>query len=253
MASSNRMKVGYFTQYQVEELDADDTPLAHMTRVMPRATPAAVRTQLGRFGFSGDRATGKVGKMSGGERARLALALITRDAPHLLILDEPTNHLDVDAREALVQALAGYKGAVLIVSHDRHMVELTADRLVLVDGGTAHEFDGSLDDYVAMVLAKEPKTEGSKANRKEERRAAAEKREAAKAMRKAAQAAETELAKLTNERSAIDRAMFDPSGAEPALAKLTMTELMKRRAALTERIDATEARWLEASEALEDA
>ncbi|MFT3978013.1 MAG: ABC-F family ATP-binding cassette domain-containing protein [Sphingomonas bacterium] len=253
MAASNRMKVGYFTQYQVEELDADDTPLAHMTRVMPGATPAAVRAQLGRFGFSGDRATGQVGKMSGGEKARLALALITRDAPHLLILDEPTNHLDVDAREALVQALAGYKGAVLIVSHDRHMVELTADRLVLVDNGTAHEFDGSLDDYVALVLAKEPKAEGAKANRKDERRAAAEKREAAKVWRKAAKDAEAEIARLSAQRSAIDHAMFDPKGADPALSRLTMTELMKRRAELSDRIETAEARWMEASEALEDA
>jgi len=253
MAASSRMKVGYFTQYQVEELDVDDTPLAHMTRVMRGATPAAVRAQLGRFGFSGDKATTQVGKLSGGERARLALALITRDAPHLLILDEPTNHLDVDAREALVQALAGYKGAVLIVSHDRHMVELTADRLVLVDGGTAREFDGSLDDYVSLVLAKEPKAEGGKPNRKDERRAAAEKREAAKAWRKAARDAESELAKFNAERSAVDRAMFDPAGADAALAKLTMTELMKRRASLTEKIEAAEARWLEASEALEEA
>ena len=105
MAKSGKMRVGYFTQYQVEELHGDDTPLEHMTRVMTGKTPAAVRAQLGRFGFSGDRAVTKVGKLSGGERARLALALITRDAPHMLILDEPTNHLDVDAREALVQAL----------------------------------------------------------------------------------------------------------------------------------------------------
>ena len=91
--------------------------------------------------------------MSGGERARLALALITRDAPHMLILDEPTNHLDVDAREALIRALNDYSGAVVIVSHDRHMLEMTADRLVLVDNGTAREFDGSLDDYIAFVLA----------------------------------------------------------------------------------------------------
>ncbi|WP_066779085.1 ABC-F family ATP-binding cassette domain-containing protein [Sphingomonas sp. CCH5-D11] len=251
MAASNRMRVGYFTQYQVEELDSDDTPLAHMTRVMPGATPAAVRAQLGRFGFSGDRATSKVGKMSGGERARLALALITREAPHLLILDEPTNHLDVDAREALVHALNDYKGAVLIVSHDRHMVELTADRLVLVDAGTAREFDGSLDDYVSLVLAKEPKSEGKV--RKEDRKAAAEKRESDKLWRKAAKDAEAEIAKLGVERSAVDRAMFDPSSAEKSLAGLTMTELMKRRATLIEQIEAAEARWLEATEALEAA
>ena len=251
MAATSKMKVGYFTQYQVEELDRDDTPLAHMTRVMPGASPAAVRAQLGRFGFSGDRATAKVGTMSGGERARLALALVTREAPHLLILDEPTNHLDVDAREALVQALNGYSGAVLLVSHDRHMVELSADRLVLVDNGTAREFDGSLDDYVAQVLAKEPKQATPKGDRKDERRAAAQRREADKALRKAARDAEAEMAKLEGERSAVDRAMFDPSSADAALAKLTMTELMKRRADLTARIEAAEARWVEASEALE--
>ena len=140
MTASGKMRVGYFTQYQVEELHGDDTPLQHMTRAMGGSTPAAVRAQLGRFGFSGDKATTLVGKLSGGERARLALALITRDAPHLLILDEPTNHLDVDAREALVQALNGYDGAVIIVSHDRHMIELTADRLVLVENGGATEY-----------------------------------------------------------------------------------------------------------------
>jgi len=144
--ASGKMRVGYFTQYQVEELDGADTPLEHMTRQMKGATPGAVRGQLGRFGFSGAKATTEVAKLSGGERARLALALITRDAPHMLILDEPTNHLDVDAREALVQALNAYDGAVVIVSHDRHMIELVADRLVLVDGGRAEEFGGSLDD-----------------------------------------------------------------------------------------------------------
>ncbi|MHA6718918.1 ABC-F family ATP-binding cassette domain-containing protein [Sphingomonas sp. RS6] len=252
--ASGKMKVGYFTQYQVEELDRDDTPLEHMTRNMAGASPAAVRAQLGRFGFSGDKATTKVGKLSGGERARLALALITRDAPHLLILDEPTNHLDVDAREALIQALNGYTGTVVVVSHDRHMLEMTADRLVLVDQGTAREFDGSLDDYIAFVLAKTP-AEGkggvSKENRKDARRAAAEAREKGNALRKAAKAAEAEVAKLQGQLSAIDRAMFDPSSAEPALAKLTMTDLMKRRADLAAKIEAAELAWMEASEALE--
>ena len=155
MTARARCAVGYFTQYQVEELDGDDTPLEHMTRLMPKARRRArCARSSGRFGFSGDKAMTQVGKLSGGERARLALALITRDAPHMLILDEPTNHLDVDAREALVQALNDYSGAVVIVSHDRHMIELTADRLVLVDGGTATEFAGSLDDYTDFVLGK---------------------------------------------------------------------------------------------------
>ena len=246
--ASGKMRVGYFTQYQVEELDGADTPLAHMTRAMKGATPGAVRAQLGRFGFSGERATGAVGKMSGGERARLALALVTRDAPHLLILDEPTNHLDVDAREALIQALSGYKGAVLIVSHDRHMLEMTADRLVLVDAGTAREFDGTLDDYIAFVLAgdAEPKAKGSK----KDKRAAAEKRAEEQAARKRAEAAEKAVAKLAAERSAIDLALFDPTGADPALARLTNGELMQRRGSLEKRIAAAEAEWVEAEEAL---
>ncbi len=252
MGSSGKMRVGYFTQYQVEELDADDTPLEHMTRIMRGATPAAVRAQLGRFGFSGDKATTKVGRLSGGERARLALALITREAPHLLILDEPTNHLDVDAREALVRALNEYKGAVLLVSHDRHMVETTADRLVLVDDGTARDYDGSLDDYVAMILSGDAKPAEPK-RKKETPKAAAERREAEKLAKKRARDAESELAKLTAERSAVDQAMFDPGTATPTLAKLTMTELMKRRADLAARIEAAEALWMEASEALEAA
>ncbi|CAM3032157.1 Glycosyl transferase family 1 [Sphingomonas antarctica] len=256
IAMSGKMRVGYFTQYQVEELDRDDTPLEHMTRIMRGSSPGAVRGQLGRFGFSGPKATTAVGKLSGGERARLALALITRDAPHLLILDEPTNHLDVDAREALVQALNQYTGAVVIVSHDRHMLEMTADRLVLVDNGMAKDFDGSLNDYIALVLSGEggPAGKGgSKANKKEARRLAAEAREKEQANRKRAQAVEAEIAKLTAERSDIERAMFDPASASGALAKLTMTEMMKRRADLSTRIEAAEAAWLELSETLETA
>ena len=254
MAASGKMRVGYFTQYQVEELDSADTPLEHMTRAMRGATPAAVRGQLGRFGFSGPKATTQVGKLSGGERARLALALITREAPHLLILDEPTNHLDVDAREALIQALNDYAGAVLIVSHDRHMLETTADRLVLVDGGGAREFDGSLEDYVRLTLASSsPRAAGGEAkeDRREARRAAAEAREQSRSLRTRVKETEGELARLTEERSGIDRAMFDPGSASPALAKLTMTELMKRRAELEAKIDAAEAAWLQASEALD--
>ncbi len=253
MAASGRMRVGYFTQYQVEELHSDDTPLEHMTRLMSGEKPSAVRGQLGRFGFSGDKATTKVGKLSGGERARLALALITRDAPHMLILDEPTNHLDVDAREALIQALNAYSGAVLIVSHDRHMLEMTADRLVLVHDGTAQDYDGSIDDYIAFVLAGDaqaaPKAE--KVNKKEARRLAAEAREKGTVLRKQAKSSEAEIARLTALRGALDRAMFDPAAAEPALSKLTMTDLMKRRADVERQIEAAELQWLEANEALE--
>src|SRR5438132_8603867 len=148
----------------------------------------------------------QVGKMSGGERARLALALITREAPHMLILDEPTNHLDVDAREALVQALNAYSGAVVVVSHDRHLLQLTADRLVLVDHGTAAEFEGSLDDYTALVLQKDNGAAkgADKASRKDDRRAAAAAREKSQSLRRDAKAAEAEIARLTAQRSAVD-------------------------------------------------
>ena len=257
MTASGKMRVGYFTQYQVEELDTDDTPLEHMTRMMKGMTPAAVRAQLGRFGFSGPKATTKVGKLSGGERARLALALITREAPHMLILDEPTNHLDVDAREALVQALNAYDGAVVIVSHDRHMIELTADRLVLVDGGRATEYAGSMEDYIAMVLSGDGSANNGGAkprgNKKEDRKAAAEAREKEQAAKRRAQQAEAELVKLTAKRSAVDKAMFDPAGAELWLTKMSMSELMKRRSELDAQVEAAEAAWLEASEALEEA
>jgi ATP-binding cassette subfamily F protein 3 len=224
-----------------------------MARLMRDAKPAAVRGQLGRFGFSGEKATTKVGKLSGGERARLALALITRDAPHMLILDEPTNHLDVDAREALIQALNAYAGAVVIVSHDRHMIETTADRLVLVHDGTAQEFDGSLDDYIGFVLAGDQSSSGDagKVNKKEARRLAAQAREKGSALRKRASEAETELTKLTSQRSAIERAMFDPAGVDASLAGRTITDLLKERADLERRIEAAEGSWLLASEALE--
>ena len=253
--ASSRLRVGYFTQYQVEELAGGETPLRHMARLMPNAPPKQVRAQLGRFGFSGEKATLDVSQMSGGERARLALALITRDAPHMLILDEPTNHLDVDAREALVQALNGYAGAVVVVSHDRHMVELIADRLVLVESGTAREYEGDLADYTSMILGPTESSSAAKRSarqsRKDERRAEAEARERSRLLRKAAKAVEAEIARLEARRAELDRAMFDPSSAPPADAERTMSELMKERAEVIGRLEAAEARWLEASEAVD--
>jgi ATP-binding cassette, subfamily F, member 3 len=254
MRASGKLRVGYFSQHQVEELHADDTPFLHMSRLMPDAKPAAVRGQLGRFGFSGEKALLAVKHLSGGERARLALALITRDAPHMIILDEPTNHLDVDAREALVHALNEYCGAVVMVSHDRHLLELTADRLVLVADGTAKEFAGTLDDYRDWILKGGEQPDDSdlgddkpKMSAKDRRRMAAEAREQSQALRKAVKQAEAEVAKLTAERSEIDRSLFDPK------ANQKVSELMKTRAAVEKKLAAAEAKWLQASEALEAA
>ena len=254
VSASSRMRVGYFTQYQVEELCGDDTALQHMNRAMSDSRPGAVRAQLGRFGFSGDKATTLVAKLSGGERARLALALITREAPHLLILDEPTNHLDVDSREALVQALNGYDGAVIIVSHDRHMIELTADRLVLVENGGATEYGGSIDDYIDLVLGRNQRpVEAKPKDSRPDRKAAAKAREEARALKRAAAEAEATSARLMAQCSAIDRAMFDPESAPSELANLTVSELNRRRATIAAELAAAEARWLEASEQLEKA
>ena len=200
--------------------------------------------------LSADRAIQKVGSLSGGERARLALALITRNAPHLLILDEPTNHLDVDSREALVQALNNYSGAVVIVSHDRHMIELVADRLVLVDSGLAQEYNGTLEDYTDFVLGKGPSAAAAKTDKKADRRAAAEARERARTLQADVARAEKTLSELTEKRSRIERAMFDPATAGPEEKSCTMTELMKRRAEVEKAIEAAEQNWLESSEAL---
>ncbi|MFS2108428.1 ABC-F family ATP-binding cassette domain-containing protein [Sphingomonas sp. Sphisp140] len=259
MTTATKLTVGYFTQYQVEELDPTATAVETMGRVMKGATPVQVRSQLGRFGFSGDKAITAVGKLSGGERARLALALVTHNAPHLLILDEPTNHLDVDTREALVQALAEFKGAVVLVSHDRHMLELVADRLFLVDGGTAREFDGTIEEYAAFVVSgKEPAPSAAAVaapappvDKKEERRAAAQAREASAGLRKAVKDAEGEIAKAQRALAEVDGALAGI--ASPALKNLSMGELMKRRGEVEARLEAAEAAWLQASEALEAA
>ncbi|WP_374406695.1 ABC-F family ATP-binding cassette domain-containing protein [Pelagerythrobacter sp.] len=249
MQASGRMRVGYFTQYQVEELSPDGTPLDHMVRAMEGASPGAVRAQLGRFGFSGHRATARIGTLSGGERARLALALITRDAPHLLILDEPTNHLDVDAREALVQALNAFDGAVILISHDRHMVELTADRLVLVDGGTAKEYAGSIEDYIDFVLGRNQPKEGGGAKPKKDKRASAKDREAVRLARSSVTASEKAIARLQDRLASLDHALADPSGTPGK----TPADLMRERAAVASGLEEAEVEWLDAQERLEKA
>ena len=252
LAAPGKLKVGYFTQYQVEELASDETPLELMSRAMEGKPPAAVRAQLGRFGFSGPRATGKVEKLSGGERARLALALITRDAPHLLILDEPTNHLDVDAREALVQALNDYSGAVILISHDRHMVELTADRLVLVDGGTAREYRGSMDDYIDFVMGRnQPKKDGGSGSKKAASAKPAPSRAQARFLKSELASAEKTVAKLEAKLDEIDQAMCDPAKAPKHLANIAMDDLSIQRADVSDRLAKAEAQWLELGEQLE--
>ena len=249
MNAPGKLKVGYFTQYQVEELAGEDTPLDLMNRAMEGQSQSAVRAQLGRFGFSGPRANQRVDKLSGGERARLALALITRDAPHLLILDEPTNHLDVDAREALIQALNNYSGAVILISHDRHMVELTSDRLVLVDGATAREYDGRMDDYIDFILGRnQPKgARGDKSSAGRNTKGADDKRQAKSALEKA----EATIARLSADLDQLDRKILDLSSGANGQTGAAMQSLLTKRAAAASALAEAEEAWLAAGSVLE--
>jgi ATP-binding cassette subfamily F protein 3 len=256
-----RLKIGYFDQHQAEALDMNGTPLTHMQAAMPQATVTQARSQLARFGLDVDRATTKISDCSGGEKARLLLALTTRDAPQLLILDEPTNHLDIDAREAMVRALADYKGAVVLITHDPHMVELAADQLWLVADGVVKPFDGDLADYRAWLA-------GRARDARSEARAAARGDSDAPAKPTAASRAATRAAMAPiRERVKEIEARMEKLRLEDRLLekKLSNTETYARfkpsdiawantrRAAIASTVAKLEEEWLELSEKLEAA
>jgi ATP-binding cassette, subfamily F, member 3 len=248
-----KLRVGYFAQHQTDELIESETPIDHMARALPRATPPQVRAQLARFGLDADRAETPVANLSGGEKARLLLSLATRDAPQLLILDEPTNHLDIDAREALVKALADFEGAVLLITHDPHLVEMVADRLWLVADATVRTFDGDLDDYRALLAERSrPAAKPEVASRRNERRERADARTALAPLRKQARDAEARLAKLAAERAAIEKLLTDPELYVPG-RKAEVAAANARLAAIRKLAAAAEAEWLAAEEALEAA
>jgi ATP-binding cassette subfamily F protein 3 len=248
-----RLNVGYFAQHQTEELVAAENPIDHMARALPNATPPKLRAQLARFGLDADRAETPVTNLSGGEKARLLLALATRDAPQLLILDEPTNHLDIDARDALVKALSDFQGAVLLITHDPHLVELVADRLWLVGDGSVKPFDGDLDDYRALLVERgRPAAKVGAVTRKDDRRERAETRAALAPIRKKAQEAEKRLAVLAAERARIETRLADPALYAPGRAA-EITAANARLAALAKEAAAAEEVWLTAEEELEAA
>ena len=253
MRRSPKLKVGYFAQHQTDELVLDETPVDHMARALPQATPPVVRGQLARFGLDADRAETRVRSLSGGEKARLLLALATRDAPGLLILDEPTNHLDIDAREALVRALADYQGAVLLITHDPHLVELVADRLWLVGDGTVKPYDGDMDDYRALLVERaRPARAEAATTRRDDRRERAEARVQTAPLRRQARDAEALIAKIEAERAKIEARLADPAlytGTKPG----EITQLQQRLATLGRELDAAETAWMEAEAELEAA
>ncbi len=246
------LRVGYFAQHQEDDLVLEDTPYDHLARALPRALPPQIRAQAARFGLDADRVNTKVGAMSGGEKARLLLALATRDSPHLLILDEPTNHLDIDARDALVKALTAFEGAVVLISHDPYLVDLVADRLLLVADGKATPFEGDLAAYAA-TMGERSGTAAPKQGaepRRNDKAARAEARAKLAPLRQAAKAAEQKLAKLAAEKAVLearlaDEAMYAP-GKSAELARVT-----QRLGALKKDMDEAELAWLEAHEALE--
>ena len=248
-----KLKVGYFAQHQTDELVLDENPVDHMTRALPRANPTQVRGQLARFGLDADRADTPVANLSGGEKARLLLALATRDAPQLLILDEPSNHLDIDAREALVKALADFEGAVLLITHDPHLVELVADRLWLVADGTVRPYDGDLDEYRTLLAERaRPAAKADAVSRRDDRRDRAEARAAVAPLRKKAKDAESRLAQLSAERATIEAKLAEPALYAPGRVP-EVTAANARLAAIRREAETTEAVWLAAEEALEAA
>jgi len=270
--TSARLKVGYFAQDQADELDLGATPLQHLARARPGETDTRLRAQLGRFGFGRDHADLEVGRLSGGERARLLFALMSREAPQVLLLDEPTNHLDVDSREALVQALNSYPGAVVLVSHDPHLIGLVADRLWLVADGGITPFDGDLDDYRRHLQerrrAERSQTRAAKAadtaypktvsrptsrpqSRKDKRRAGAQARAGAVHLRKAAKDAEARIAKLDRKKAALEARLADRQVYEGPTAALQALQV--EFGAIKQALTAAEEAWLDAQTAIEAA
>ncbi|GAB2789442.1 ATP-binding cassette domain-containing protein [Halomonas shantousis] len=260
------LAIGYFAQHQLESLDMKATPFLHVQRLSPRASEQEVRNFLGGFGFQGDAVFSEVARFSGGEKARLALALIAWQKPNLLLLDEPTNHLDLDMREALTEALAGFEGAVIIVSHDRHLLRASVDEFWQVADGTLTPFDGDLEDYRAWLKARlegerrearEEKTQRqadngeAKGDRKASRRAAAEMREKLRPLKRERDKAERGMTETQAALAGVEEALADAALYTEASRKEELTALLTRQGELKNRLEGLEQAWLEAEEALE--
>lgn len=248
------LRIGYFAQHQEDDLVLTDTPYEHLSRALPQALPPQVRAQAARFGLDSERVNTPVGQMSGGEKARLLLALATRDAPHLLILDEPTNHLDIDARDALIKALTDFEGAVILISHDPYLVELASDRLFLVAGGKVTPFEGDLAAYADTISERSaaPSSNKKTDDQKPDRAARAEARAKLAPLRQALKAAEISLNKLTAEKQTLEAKLTDDSLYTPGKAS-ELTKITLRLGALKNQIESAEMVWLQAAETLEAA
>jgi len=258
MTRADKIKVAYFAQHQLDELNPQASTYDRVRRLMPDAPEAKVRARAGAIGFPGAMADAKVSNLSGGEKARLLLGLAVFEGPHLVVLDEPTNHLDIDSRAALIEAINDYSGAVILVSHDRFLLEACVDRLWLVANGEVNPFEGDLDDYRRLVLTgsagSTPEGGGAaeaRASRADLRRAAAEKRSELAPLRRRIGEFEKEIAKLTRAIAEIDRALADPELYDRDPARVAT--LSRERAGAASALATAEDEWLTLSSAYEDA
>lgn len=263
------LQIGYFAQHQLEALDADETPLQVIKRKAPLVREQQFRDHLGKFRFSGEKVDTKIGVLSGGEKARLALSLIVWDKPNLIVLDEPTNHLDMATREALTVALSDFEGTLLLVSHDRHLLRSVCDKLLLVHDGAVSEYEGDLDDYAAFVLEQRKLTQNeAKAaaaapagaaqeagvNRREQRKLEAQERARIAALKKPllAKLAQVEKAMnaLSDEVKSLDAQLSDTAWYEKTPAE-QLAEVTRRRGEAAGELEELEAQWLEISEEIQ--
>ncbi|MEX0276313.1 MAG: ABC-F family ATP-binding cassette domain-containing protein [Ruegeria sp.] len=248
MTRSKKLRIGYFAQHQVDELHVDETPLDHLRRLRPDEAPGKWRSRLAGFGLNADQAETLVGRLSGGQKARLSLLIATIDAPHMLILDEPTNHLDIESREALVEALTTYTGAVVLVSHDMHLLSLVADRLWLVSDGTVKPYDGDLEAYRAMLLARDKPVKAKPQTAKPKRPS----RDAMLALRADLRKCEDRIEKLTDMHEKLSAKLADPALYEDD--RINDLETWNRKfAEVVEAMNKAEALWVAAAERLENA
>jgi ATP-binding cassette subfamily F protein 3 len=253
------LRVGYFAQHQMDQLHPQDSPLLHLARLAPEATEQELRDYLGGFDFRGDKALESVAPFSGGEKARLALALLIWQRPNLLLLDEPTNHLDLEMRHALSEALQDFEGALVVVSHDRHLLRVTSDDLLLVDGGGVAPFAGDLDDYPAWLLRRQGTEDGTQPaqktpagveTRKAQRRREAYERERLQPLRRRMAELEARLDQLGERRARLEHELADSALYEPA-AKDRLLGLLAEKQRVDAGLAETEVAWLAAGEELE--
>ncbi|MCA0201306.1 MAG: ABC-F family ATP-binding cassette domain-containing protein [Proteobacteria bacterium] len=256
VSRSSKLRIGYFAQHQADELDLSVTPVVEMMRRLEKASEQQARNHLGRFGFTQQRSQTQIGKLSGGEKARLLFALMTLSKPHILLLDEPTNHLDMDTRESLAQAINAFEGAVVIISHDPSVIEMTADRLWLVEDGKVTNFEGDLDDYRTRTLqardkaSEKPQAQSGEDDRKAQRQKSAERRQNLAPLKKKVDQAAAKVTRLEGEKAKLAAKLADPKLYADAAKAL---EVQKEMGRIEKDLSDAEEAWMALEGELEQA